>query len=95
MCHTPLTEKQQLDSAWKEWTGKWDGGWSLVDDAGAKLGFRDFPAMSLRPGAVGVGEGEIVLVVDGLDVAIKLWKADGQHKLELWQAQPQELKRTE
>lgn len=88
-------EKQQLDSTWKEWTGKWDGGWSLVDDAGPKLGFRGFPAMSLKPGAIGAGKGEIVFVVDGLDVAIKLWKADGQHKLELWQAQPQELKRTE
>jgi len=84
---------KELNGVWKEWIGKWEGDWRFTDEDGPRLGFQDFAPMALRLAALGVVAGEYVFVVDGIDVAVRLWKVDGENKLELWQTEPKELKR--
>ena len=86
---------KQVDSAWKEWIGQWEGGWRLTEDGGPRLGFEDHTPMTLRPGAAYPVKGEFVFVVDGLEVAVRLWRSNGESMIELWQVEAQKLKRVD
>jgi hypothetical protein len=73
-----------VDASWKDWTGTWDGGWHMVDSNGPCLRLEGFEAMRLRPAAAprkvfDDGRQEILLVVDGLRIAVCLtWEQDAR-----------------
>lgn len=71
-----------VDSAWKNWKGKWDSDWELLDRDGPAWNYKSFPLMRLVPAAAPCvarpnGDKEVILVVDGLDIGVRLtWEED-------------------
>ncbi|KAL0943414.1 beta-lactamase [Colletotrichum truncatum] len=81
---------REVDPRWEEWVGEWSEGWRLEkrDDGLPRVGFREFNGLKLVPAAVPAEHGEngpsIDLLVDGLEVMLRLHFAEGERIIEVW-----------
>lgn len=96
----PAPEGAEVDGGWKEWIGKWDGDWEIVErDNGPSLAFGGLEPMRLRPGAAATRREEdeeerFVFVVDGLRVGVWLECVEDVRVVRLLQAEAKTLKRS-
>jgi hypothetical protein len=91
-------EGRAIDESWKEWIGEWEGGWQMLDQHGPKVKYETMDAMRLRSAAAPTkvfddGSREVFLVVDGLQIGMRLTWKDGKRVVELLQDEPKTLKR--
>ena len=94
----PAPEGTSIDEAWKQWIGKWDSDWELVDQNGPALAFQSFSPMKLMPGAAPVksmkdGKYEFIFMVDGIKTGVRLTWEDNVQVLQLLHGEAKTLKR--
>jgi CubicO group peptidase (beta-lactamase class C family) len=100
--HSPYAapEGVEVGDGWRDWIGKWEGDWAIVDDGGPALRFKSFKPMKLRPAAAPMsvaenGKQEFVFAVDGLEFGLRLAWDDGNQVIHLLQSPTKVLKKTE
>lgn len=87
----PFMDRQKsIDDRAKQWCGTWGpGSWSLVDEDGLFVKFGTSVKLSLVPAAISPNVYEegtsIDLVVDGLEMMLRLGWKEGSRIIELWQ----------
>ncbi|KAK5138433.1 hypothetical protein LTR08_000019 [Meristemomyces frigidus] len=84
-----------LVDTWRDWCGQWSGGWQLEDNGGPCLTFQDSAAMRLRAAAAPTRDedGEVVdlMVIEGLETAIRLTWEGEERVVELIQCEATRL----
>ena len=73
----------KVDEGWRDWIGKWEDDWEVVNDGGPAVMFRSFKPMRLKVAAAPVsemeeGKKEFIFAVDGLDLGLRLTWEDGE-----------------
>ncbi|KAF8859953.1 beta-lactamase/transpeptidase-like protein [Acephala macrosclerotiorum] len=85
-----MDRKKGIDERAKEWCGTWGpGDWTLGDSGGLFIQCGAFPALSLIPAALPpytYEQGDSIdLVVDGLEMMLRLGWKDNSRIVEVWQ----------
>ncbi|KAF6810141.1 beta-lactamase [Colletotrichum plurivorum] len=82
---------RKIDGRWEEWIGEWEGGWRIEKspEGGPMARFGGLPALRLVPVAMPAERGEdggmsIDLLVEGLQVMLRLPVKDGRRAVEVW-----------
>lgn len=93
-------EGTQIDGGWREWSGKWEQGYQIVDDNGPSLVFRTLKPMKLTmaasPNSAVTGDKpEFVLTVDGLKLGIRLTWHEGRRVMILLKESSKRLEKIE
>ena len=91
-------EGVEAGKEWRNWVGKWEGDWEIVDDRGPAIRFKSFQPMKLRlaasPASVAEdGKHEFVFAVDGLQFGLRLSWDEGVEVIHLLQSQTKMLKK--
>lgn len=90
--HYSAPDGTPIEDYWKNWIGKWDGAWQLIDDGGPALAFGSFAPIKLSPAAAPVGklngsETVPMFVVDGMRVQVELVEEGGERAVKLLQVE--------
>ncbi|KAI7196983.1 hypothetical protein KC363_g514 [Hortaea werneckii] len=82
----PYSVQGETGDEWRQWAGRWEGGWSLVDNHGRpSLAFNDLPPQSLVPAAMPLDADEHMFVAVGLGLAVRMMQKGGNPVVELIQ----------
>ena len=86
----PFMSSAPLDERWKEWIGKWSDDWEvLIEERHPILKFRDLAPMRLCAASMPAetySEGSSIdLVVEGLEMMLRLGWEEGKRMVEVWQ----------
>ncbi|KAI7483941.1 hypothetical protein KC357_g3239 [Hortaea werneckii] len=82
----PYGVQEVTGDEWRKWAGRWEGGWSLVDNHGRpSLAFTNLPPQSLAPAAMPLYADEHMFVADGLRLAVRMMLKGGNPVVEVIQ----------
>ncbi|MCJ1292746.1 hypothetical protein MMC34_004299 [Xylographa carneopallida] len=93
---TPLTAPGEVRADWKEWVGYWGDKWHVLHGERPTLKFAYLPPVRLLPAAMTPrryedGKLSIDLVVEGLEVMLRLGWEKGERVMEVWPGQESEM----
>lgn len=83
-------EDVRADESWKEWVGRWDDGWEIIDEGGPMVAREGLGPMRLKIAAapvavLGHGKKEQMFVVGGMPLGMRFTWKDDERVIELMQ----------